>query len=252
MSSLAFPLHDPKNIVSPFLQKITPLLKVNFSKVFISLTPPTIELNSAIIDWLKADNFFILNFNSPDTNVGDHFFSLFTNTVANSSPNEIIHLCTVDRLAFAILNFQKQFLSDIKAGESQVTLFTRSALAWSTHPQTYYAAESMVSRVGEVLFGKSLDFAWCHITLSSAQLKQILPKLSAHDLVIFAQLVYQLKDILQAKDIDWLSWEDPFIFGKDPKDFKLECEQDSADIQKRFNYVLPMINYLFEQYQLKT
>ena len=58
-----------------------------------------------------------------------------------------------------------------------------------------------------------------------------------------------LKEIIKTKSVDWLSWEDPFIFGKDPYKYKLERENDPAELEKRMGYVLPEIKYLFEEYR---
>lgn len=107
----------------------------------------------------------------------------------------------------------------------------------------------MVTEMGRILFGKELDFAWCHLALSAQQLSKALPSLVAHDLVIFSQLIFSLKEIIHTKKVDWLSWEDPFIFDKDPKQYKIERETDPKELEKRMGYVLPEIEYLFEEYR---
>lgn len=249
MDSLVFPFHDPKNIESGFIPRVTPILKENFDSAFISLTPKTVESNPAAVQSLQQDKFYILNYNGPNTGIGDHFLAAYKNALADSPPDKILHLCTFDRLSFALLtDYKNTFLHDIKNIHTP-TMFLRSARAWKTHPLNYHAAESMVTRAGELLFNTSLDFTWCHLTLTASQLKTIIPSLKAHDLVIFAEIAYYLKDILQTKEVDWLSWEDPFIMNKDAAGFKKEREQDPGELQKRLSYVLPMINFLFEKYQ---
>lgn len=127
----------------------------------------------------------------------------------------------------------------------------RSEKAWSTHPQNYYAAESMVTEAGRILFDTILDFTWCHLAITANQLSNILSHLTARDLVVTAQLVFALRNELKIKEVDWLSWEDPFIFGKDPETYKREREGDAAELEKRMSYVLPEIKYLFEEYRKK-
>jgi hypothetical protein len=107
----------------------------------------------------------------------------------------------------------------------------------------------MVTEAGKILFGKTLDFAWCHLTLTANQLRNVLPNLTAKDFVVASQLVFSLRDELNIKEVDWLSWEDPFIFGKDPQQYKLERENDPAELEKRMGYVLPEIKYIFEEYR---
>ncbi|MFH1561664.1 MAG: hypothetical protein ABID04_03760 [Patescibacteria group bacterium] len=249
MSSLVFPFHDPNKIETKFLKRALPILKDNFDKAFIGVSPKTVASNPEALSFLQQDSFFIVNLSTNNSTIGDHFVSVYTNTVKHSKPDQILHLCTLDRLVFALLTEHKDsFLKDTSR-EDTPTLYLRSPKAWATHPKNYYAAESMVTEVGRILFGKVLDFTWCHLTLTSQQLKQVLPSLTAHDLVIISQLVLSLKDKLVTKEVDWLSWEDPFIFNKDPRQFKTERENDPKELEKRMNYVLPEINYLFETHR---
>jgi hypothetical protein len=53
-----------------------------------------------------------------------------------------------------------------------------------------------------------------------------------------------LKGYLITKDVDWLSWEDPFILGKNPKTFKEERERNPQENEKRLSYVMPIIKLL--------
>ena len=61
--------------------------------------------------------------------------------------------------------------------------------------------------------------------------------------------IFCLKDKLETKEVDWLSWEDPFILDKDPQQYKAAREKDPRELNKRMNYVLPTIRYLFEEYK---
>ena len=49
---------------------------------------------------------------------------------------------------------------------------------------------------------------------------------------------------VNARAVDWLAWEDPFIFERDAKELKLERENSLAETNKRLNYVLPMLETL--------
>ena len=250
MSAIFFPFHDPNNIEAKFLKQILPLLKENFDNAFVSITPKTIVSNPEAIAFLQQDSFFVVNTNSDNSLIGDHFVAGYTNVVNHSRPDQILHLSSSDRMAFALLNYKEALLNDLKnvASENSPTLFLRSSKAWSTHPTNYYAAESMVTEAGKILFSKTLDFTYCHFSLTAEQLKQALPYLTAHDLVVTSQLIFYFKDQIKTKEVDWLAWEDPFIFGKDPRQYKLERENTPAELEKRMNYVLPEIKYLFEEY----
>ncbi len=248
MASLVFPFHDPNNLETKFLKQILPLLKENFDSAFVSVTPKTAIANSESVDFLQQDSFFVVNINSEGSLIGGHFVAGYKNAVEHSKQGQVLHLCNSDRIVFALLNYKEAFLDDLN-GVNTPTLFLRSEKAWSTHPKNYHAAESMVTEAGRILFDKVLDFTWCHLSLTAEQLSKVLPSLTARDLVITSQLVFSLKEIIKTKSVDWLSWEDPFIFGKDPKQYKLERENDPAELEKRMGYVLPEIKYLFEEYR---
>ena len=80
--------------------------------------------------------------------------------------------------------------------------------------------ESVVSKTGKVLFGADLDFAWCHLVLKAADLKRILPEIKSRDLTVFAEIVFSLRKSIITRDVDWLSWDDPYILGKDAGELK--------------------------------
>lgn len=247
--TVAFPFHDKDGLLFSHLQKITPDLKNIFEKVFISITPSTLERQKGSVEKLSKDTFFELIYNPPGTQVGDHFLAGFKTASEKSNQNQLIHLCTVDRLAYILeTEHKEEFLSDISWAEKQnrPVLFQRSAKAWLTHPQNYYALESASTRVGEILFGKTLDFAWCHLVIKAEELKQILPKFQMHDLTIFTEAVLFLRDELLTKKVDWLAWEDPFIFNEDPKKYKEERENGPEENGKRLSYVIPTIKLLLQ------
>ena len=248
MSSLVFPFHDPKNIEAKFLKQILPILKDNFDNAFVSITPKTISENPESVDFLQTDSFFITNTNPVDSLTGDHFVAGYRNAVEHSSPDQILHLCNSDRIAFALQYYSDDFLTDLKKInlDSSPTQFLRSPKAWSTHPQNYFNAETLATKTGEILFNKTLDYTWCHLSLTARQLQEKLPLLTAKDYVVTTQLIVALKDIVITKEVDWLSWEDPYIFGKDLKTYKIERENDPDETKRRMTNVIAEINYLFK------
>jgi hypothetical protein len=251
MSSLVFPFHDPNNIETKLLKQILPILKQNFDKAFVSVTPKTVISNPESINFFQQDDFFLVNTNSDDSFVGDHLVAGYKNAVKQSEPDQILHLCYSDRTIFTLLNYKQAFFQDINSigPKNTPTLFLRSPKAWATHPKNYHMVESMVTEAGRILFGKTLDFTWCHLALTAKQLGDAIPSLNAHDLVVLSQLAFYFRDRTSTKEVDWLSWEDPFVFDKDPQQYKIEKESDPMELEKRMNYALPEIKYLFEEYR---
>jgi len=53
-----------------------------------------------------------------------------------------------------------------------------------------------------------------------------------------------MQDNIKTRDVDWLAWEDPFIFNRDADELKREREQSLDETNKRLRYVLPMLETL--------
>jgi hypothetical protein len=142
--------------------------------------------------------------------------------------------------------YQEQFRADMRNLQAAETplIYQRSATAWETHPQNYRELEQIVTRVGEFLFGKYLDFAWCHLAIQAGQLHKLLPYIQARDFGFEAEMVLHLKEEIHTKDVDWLSWEDPFIENGDAQTLKATREASLAETNKRLSYVVPMLQLL--------
>ena len=150
--------------------------------------------------------------------VGKDFMALFEHAAVASEPERVIHLCYIDRVAFALQSeYRAAFVADLQALTLNDTpiIFQRSERAWGTHPANYRAVEGMVSTVGELLFGRSLDFAWCHLALQAKRLMEIVPQVKIRDngISFVAEIVLALRHDVQTKEVDWLAWEDPFMMG---------------------------------------
>jgi len=253
LSALVAPFHDPKGILIAKFRQTFPILRKNFPKFFLSITPPTQSAQGEFIKELKDNPIFSLNFNPEKSLAGDHYLNSFRSAVSQSRPNDYLHLCTADRLTF-ILNtkYKNQFLSDLSWAEKQKNpvLFIRSAKAWKTHSFNYYAAENIATSAGKLLFKKDLDFAWCHLIIKASLLKKVLPLVNQHDLSVLAEIIFLVSErakIIQKK-VDWLSWEDPYVLGVNSLKLKKERENDPEDNEKRFGYVFPILKFLFNKF----
>jgi hypothetical protein len=246
---IVFPFHDPDKVTFRHFKAITPILKEVFSGATIGITHITLERCPEQIDAIEKDSFY-KPFHLPlEGGVGDQFAFLYREAVSACSPEQILHLAFIDRLAFILQSSHRsKFIEDVRAIQSGDTplIFSRSEKAWASHPRNYYEIESMVTTAGRLLFKKELDFAWCHLVVQAGQLRRVLPSVRNRDLSMVAELVLGMKDEVMTKEVNWLAWEDPFIFGRDPKELKAEREQSQEEAQKRFSYVLPMLQLLSE------
>lgn len=244
--ALAFPFSDPDGTMFHHLQDILPDLKSRFERAYIC--PPLDTLrNTSHIQQLQADDFFSIFPVAREMMLGEHFAYLYRRTADTAHPDQIIHLCYLDRLAFALEGeYRDAFLADIDslAATDVPVIFQRSQTAWETHPQNYRELEGIVTTVGRNLFGQELDYAWCHIAVRAGQLREIMPLVKNPDLSMVAEMIFYMQDDIKTRDVDWLAWEDPFVFSRDAAELKHERENSLVETRKRLRYVLPMIETL--------
>ncbi len=244
---LITPMHDPDGLIFPYLEDITPQLKNMFARIYLSIPPSTRIIHTWYVNRLDADPFFRLLFPPKDLPVGGHFRYLYQESVSGWNPGQVLHLCFLDRVAFALQSqYSDQFITDIRAADegSLPLLFQRSETAWGTHPSNYREIEVMVTHVGEWLFGRRLDFAWCHLVMQAQQLGQMLSLTDNDDMSMMAEMVLCYLNSIRTRDVDWLAWEDPFIYGREADQLKREREDSADETQKRLGYAIPMLQLL--------
>lgn len=244
--ALAFPFNDPHGKMFPHLQAILPDLKKHFQHAYLCLPLSTIK-QSDPIQQLQADEFFTIFPADREMQLGEHFAYLYRRAAEAAPPEQIMHLCFLDRLAFALEGeYKDSFLAaiDSLSVDHVPLIFQRSARAWGTHPQNYRRLEGIVTTVGQTLFGRELDYAWCHIAVTVRQLREIIPLVKNPDLSMVAEMIFYLQNNIQTRDVDWLAWEDPFILGRGATELKHERENSFDESHRRLHYVVPMIETL--------
>lgn len=247
--ALAFPYNDPNGMLFPHLQAILPDLKLHFEHAYIC-PPLSTQKQMDIMKWLQADDFFTVFPLDIDLRVGEHFAHLYHHAAEAAPPDQPVHLCYLDRVSFALEgDYRASFLADVDSlsAVDLPLIFHRSQLAWATHPQNYCDIEGIVTTTGRHLFGRELDYAWCHLVARAGQLRKIIPLVKSPDISMVAEIVFYLQENIQTRDVDWLAWEDPFIFGRDAAELKRERENSLEETQKRLAYAIPMIEFLTRQ-----
>lgn len=228
------------------LQTILPDLKSHFERAYIC-PPLSTQSHTEHMQQLRADDFFTIFPAEREMKIGEHFAYLYRHAAEVAPSEQILHLCFVDRLSFALEGeYRELFLEDIDSLSFMDVpfIFQRSETAWETHPQNYRELEGIVTTVGRNLFGKELDYAWCHIAVGAGQLREAMPLVKNHDLSMVAEMIFYLQDEIKTRAVDWLAWEDAFILSCDPLELKHERENSLSETRKRLSYVLPMIDTL--------
>lgn len=244
--ALAFPFNDPDGTMFDHLQAILPDLNSHFECVYIC-PPLSTQKHSEHMQLLRSDDFFRVFPVDREMQIGEHFAYLYQRAAGAAPPEQILHLCYLDRLAFALEGEHRDlFLQDIDSlsVDNMPLIFQRSQRAWETHPRNYRELETIVTTVGRNLFGRNLDYAWCHIAVRAGELRQIMTLVKNQDLSMVAEMIFYLQGTIHTRDVDWLAWEDPYILSRDPMALKRERENSRIETNKRLNYVIPMIETL--------
>ncbi|MDF1514422.1 MAG: hypothetical protein P1S60_11490, partial [Anaerolineae bacterium] len=228
-AQIVMPFSDPKGIMSSHLLRIQPDLQHLFEKTILSIPPETQKHQPELVASMQNDPFFDLLILPKKLHIGAQFKVLYKYAAEVTSKDVPLHLCYPDRVAFALQSeYRAQFMKDIKRLDLTDTplIFQRSTQAWETHPQNYVILEGLVTSLGEILFGRKLDYAWCHLVIKAQSLAKIIKKVTCPSIAMVAELILQLQDQINTEDVDWLAWEDPFIFGRDAT--QLKCERENS------------------------
>ncbi len=232
------------------LKVILPILKHTFETAYLSV-PKRVMINCPTnIDWLQKDEFFKLHFLLNDPPVWEHFHSLFEFAAFSCQPEQTVHLCFIDRLAFVLQSiYREQFLIDVKSVKPEHTplIFHRSPKAWRTYPRNYHEVEKFITSIGELVLGKTLDFAWCHFVVQAVWLRRIISQVQNSDMSMMADLILLCKGNINTQDVDWLEWEDPFFSTYEASQLKQLREDSLEETQKRLSYAIPMVQRIIER-----
>jgi hypothetical protein len=244
--AISLPFNDPDGTMFHHLQVILPDLKQHFERAYLCPSLSTLRRVEHMRQ-LQEDEFFVIFPVDDELDVGERFNYLYQRTGEIAPPEQIIHLCFLDRLAFALeTEYRDAFLADVdslSAGDVPL-IFQRSEIAWETHPRNYRQIEGIVTTVGRNLFGRELDYAWCHMAVTASQLRELIAFVKHPGISMVAEVIYHMQDDVKTRDVDWLAWEDPFVLSRDAAELKRERENSLAETNKRLNYVLPMIEML--------
>jgi hypothetical protein len=246
--AIVLPFHDPSGMLLAQLERIRPRLRTLFAHAFLSISPATVEAHGGWVAQFAQDEFFLINFNEPGTRFGDHYLAAYHSATARCSPQQVLHLCDIDKVACYLQGPDcKLFLDDLNsAGQGELPLlFQRSQKAWESYPHHYRKAERLAIQLGELLFGQTYDFAWSHLVIQAGQLADILPQVTRRDTGILAEIVLLLRQQLHTKVVDWLVWEDPFIYGRDAEKLRQERDASSTETRKRLMGIQPLMEILF-------
>jgi hypothetical protein len=252
--AIVFPFHNPDGSLFPHLQAVAPALKGAFTHACLSIPPDTRAACPGQVRLLEQDGFFRVHFVPQELPVGSHFHSLYTFAAASGPPEQVLHLCFPDRLAFALqTRHREQFLADMASLDAAATplIFQRSPAAWQTHPRNYAAIENFITTAGELLLGRSLDFAWCHLAIQAARLAAILPAVRRADMSMIAEIALLCLDDIQTREVDWLEWEDPFFAAVSAGELRREREASPDETRKRLAYALPMVEEIVKREDVK-
>jgi hypothetical protein len=246
-SSVCLPVHDQDGRVLGRLLECAPQLPGLFQSAFLSLTPATLAAHPGLVERLCENCYFQVFTPQAPEEVGAHFHTFYSWAVAQIPPGSLVHLAFPDRLAFALLtehtsDFRREITS-LRLADTPL-IYERSERAWQTHPANYRELEAMVVRAGELLDGRRIDYAWCHMVVECSRLQSALRQTSQHNWAFVSELLLRLGPGVKTKSVDWLAWEDAFILGVEAEALKRQRENNPKETRKRMAYVGQMLQFL--------
>ena len=154
--AIVMPLSDPKGMAFEQLARILPQLKAEFDTAIVSIPRETRQKQADRVAWLRADSFFeLLDLEEPMP-VGVEFLALYRLATQACHPQQTLHLCFIDRVAFGLQSrYREQMLGRHSAIGWKISTdyyFKRSSLAWQSHPANYRRLEQMVDRSGRAAY----------------------------------------------------------------------------------------------------
>ena len=100
--AIVMPMHDPLKIFFPHLKAVTPILETIFEHAYISVPYSTWQKQPENMVWLQSQDFFRVRYHDQDVAIGVDFLTLYNFAASTCPPEQILHLCFIDRIAFAL------------------------------------------------------------------------------------------------------------------------------------------------------
>src|SRR5439155_4812257 len=97
------------------------------------------------------------------------------------------------------------------------------------YPRHYREIEQRAMLAAQAVFGSPIDIAWSHLVIRAEDLGSRLPGLTRHDFGLLPELALRLRPSLILRQVDWLVWEDPFIYHRPAADLMAERDSDPAE-----------------------
>jgi hypothetical protein len=247
---LAFPYHDPQGAFNDALRRHLDRLRSTFDAICIGATPPTTSENAAFLVELRAAGCLIAE-NRPGTTIGDHARSALRLAVEQAGPKRPVAYLFLDRFLCAMESEHKEpFLADLARYQDRACMvFERSPAAWTTHPANYKEVEGMTTRLGELLFGSTVDWCPCALVLGADVSRAIIAESINPTYAVWSEwllLAAKSDATIVSIEVDWLAWEDPFWARVAPKELKQAQENDPLQVVKRIQMHGPIALLMIE------
>lgn len=246
---LTFPYYDPDGQYNRSFQRQLAVLQSAFDAVCVSVVSPTGGDNADFVRYLKAQGCAVFD-NPAGATIGDQ--SREALRLALEHTDQPIFFGFLDRILFALeTEWRRLFLQDIKVYcTAEFLVFERSQAAWNTHPSNYREIEHMVSRMFELLCGRSIELMPCALLMSHDAASVIASQSTSPHHEVWAEwaLLAMKNGIpITTRKVDWLAWEHPYWAGINPGELKHDRESSPDEVIKRIKMNVPVASMLTEE-----
>ena len=241
---LAFPYHDPQGACNAALRRHLDRLQSVFEAICVGATPPTISYNAPFLVELGAAGCLVAE-NGPETTIGDHSRSALRLALERAGAEQPIAFLFLDRFLYAMeTEHREPFLADLLHYQDQACLvFERTPAAWQSHPANYQEVEGMTTRLGELLYGSTVDWCPCALILRASVARGIVEQSVNPTYAIWAEwllLAACQGAVIASTEVDWLAWEDPYWAHADAEELRRAQENDPLQVVKRIQMHAPI------------
>jgi hypothetical protein len=248
---LTFPYHDPDGKYNFAFQRQFKKLASTFDAICISVTPTTGKKNVGFVRSLKSKGCVVFK-NPAGSTIGDQAREALRLALKQSKSEQPILFGFLDRILFALeTEWRWYFLQDLQVYQTaEFLVFERSEAAWDTHPANYHEVENMMSRMLELLYGRSIEVMPCALLMNRSAASTIMEQSTSPGFEVWAEwtlLAIKNNVTVTTKQVDWLAWEHPHWEKIDPAELRRSRETSRDEAAKRIAMHARVMSLLTEE-----
>ena len=248
---LAIPYYDPDGRYNACFRQYKDLLLSTFEAICLSVIAPTETRNASFLHELSETGCTLVQ-TAPEGSFGQPSRDALRCAAKDASSISPVFFGFLDRILFALdTEWRSSFLADLHAFQTHdFCVFERSPAAWATHPSNYREVEQMITQMGHMLWGLSIEWSPGALLMSPSTVQMVLQSSVSPSFAIWGEwillaLTHHIG--LTQKSVDWLTWEDPYWEQTDVQALKHRRESSQDETRRRIAWNTPILQLFTEE-----